>query len=156
MIKKWFEGSSLIECSFQSLEHAIMNHGKFYEGVVSFMSGISSVEILEQGSDYLTIRTNEGIMKRTKIRKSIAQDIISIDFDEEYKAGKMITTNAHFFDEFTSTKNGIKHSTTISDVKAPGVLGFFYRVFGSNNIGKAVLSSHKIYLESLKVSDNYS
>ena len=150
MIKNWFEGSSLIECSFQSLEHAIENHGKFYEGIVSFMSGISSVEILEQGRDYLIIRTNEGIMKRTKITKSIAQDIISVEFDEEYKAGKIITTNAHYFDEFTSTENGIKHSTTISDVKASGILGFFYRVFGSANIGKAVLSSHKTYLETLK------
>ena len=149
-MKNWFEGSNLIECSFQSLERAIENHGSFYEGVVSFMSGISSVEILEQGTDYLVIKTNEGIMKRTKIKKSIAQDIISVEFDEEYKAGKMITTSSHFFDEFTSTENGIKHSTTITDVKAPGILGFFYRVFGSANIGKAVLISHKIYLEALK------
>jgi hypothetical protein len=150
MKKKWFEGSSLIEYSFQSLERAIKNHGKFYEGVVSCMSGISSVELLEQGKDYLIIKTNEGIMKRTEIKKSIEPDYIVIEFDEEYRAGKTVTTRSHFFDEFTSTENGIKLITTISDVKASGILGLAYRLFGSSSIGKAVLSSHKTYLEALK------
>ena len=150
MKKNWFEGSNIIECSFQSLEHAIENHGKFYEGVVSCMSGISNVELLEQGKDYLIIKTNEGIMKRTNIKKSTKPDVIVVEFDEEYRAGKMVTTRSHFFDEFTSNENGLTLITTISDVKAPGILGFVYRLFGGANIGKAILSSHKTYLEALE------
>ncbi len=150
MKKNWFEGSSKIECSFQSLEHAIENHGKFYEGVVSCMPGISSVELLENGKDYLIIKTNEGIMKRTNIEKSISSDIIVVEFDEEYSAGKTVTAHSHFLDKFTSTENGIRLETTISDVKAPGILGLIYRLFGSANIGKAILRSYKTYLEALK------
>lgn len=150
MKKNWFEGSSKIECSFHSLEHTIENHGKFYEGVVSCMPGISSVELLENGKDYLIIKTNEGIMKRTNIEKSISPDKIVVKFDEEYRAGKMVTARSHFFDVFTSNENGLTLMTTISDVKAPGILGFVYRLFGGANIGKAILSSHKTYLEALK------
>jgi len=150
MRKKWFEGSCTIGCRFQSLEHSIEDHGKFYEGVVSCMPGISSVELLEQGSDYLIIETSEGIMKRTNLKKSIKQDIVVVEYDEEYKAGKMVTTHSHFLDEFTSNEDGIKLKTTISDVRASGVLGLIYRLFGSSNIGKAVLNSHKTYLEALE------
>ena len=88
-------------------------------------------------------------MKRINIKKRIMPDSITVEFDEEYEAGKMITTRSHFFDAFSLTGNGIKHRTTISNIKAPGFLGFFYKVFGSTNIGKAILSSHKIYLEAL-------
>jgi len=49
--KKWFEGSNTIECSFQDLKQSIENHGRFYAGVISFMSGLTSVELMEQGGD---------------------------------------------------------------------------------------------------------
>ena len=150
MKKNWFEGSSIIECSFHNLEKAIENHGKFYEGVVSCMPGISSVELLENGEDYLIIKTNEGIMKRTNIGKNISQNKIVVEFDEEYRAGKMITARSHFFDKFTSNENGLTLMTTISDLEAPGILGFVYKLFGGANIGNAILSSHKTYLEALK------
>ena len=150
MKKYWFEGSSIIDCNFQILEPAIENHANFYEGVVSCMSGISSVEVLEQGGDYLIFKTNEGIMKRTNIKKSYKPDIIEIEFDEEYKAGRIVTAHSHFLEKFTPMENGIRLETTISDVKAPGILGLIYRLFGSANIGKAILRSHKIYLEALK------
>lgn len=150
MRKKWFEGSNTINCSIQNLGREVKNHGKFYEGVVSHMPGISYVELLEQGKDYLIIKTNEGLMKRTNIKKSIESKFIMVEFDEEYIAGKMVTTRSHYHDEFSANEDGIEHRITISDVKAPGVLGKVYRIFGSSNIGKAVLTSHKIYLEALK------
>jgi hypothetical protein len=133
------------------LKHSIENHGSFYKDVVSFMTGITSVELLEQGSDYVIIKTNEGIMKRTNISKRIEPDSVVIEFDEEYQAGRMVTANSHFFDEFFTTENGIIHRTVISDIKAPGFIGFFYRTFGSASIGKAVLKSYKAYLEKSRV-----
>lgn len=148
MKKIWFKGSDSIDCEFKRLVQAIENHGKFYEGVVGFMPGISHAELLEQGIDFLIIKTNEGIMKRTNMKKIITKDAISVEFDEEYRAGKMITTSTHFFDEFTSMRNGMIHKSTISDVKATGILGFFYTKFGGNKIGNAILKSHKIYLEA--------
>ncbi len=111
------------------------------------MSGISSTELIEQGQDYVIIRTNEGIMKRTNISKQIEPVGVVIEFDEEYEAGRMVTARSHYFDEFLKTENGISHRTVISEVKAPGLLGFFYRTFGSGSIGKAVLASYKAYLE---------
>ncbi len=147
MEKKWFEGSNLIESNIQELKRSIENHGKFYVGVVGFMSGLTSVELLEQGRDYVIIKTNEGIMKRTNISKQIEPNSVVIEFDEEYEAGRMVTARSHYFDEFLKTENGISHRTVISEVKAPGLLGFFYRTFGSGSIGKAVLDSYKAYLE---------
>ncbi len=150
MKKRWFTGSGYIESDFQNLKKTIRDHGKFYEGVISEMPGISRVELLAQGDDHLTIKTNEGLMKRTNIRKQFNPEVISIAFDEEYSAGKTITVCSHFVDEFTASGSGVNHQTTISHVNAPGFLGFFYRLFASNNIGRAVLSSHKKYLENLR------
>ncbi len=45
-----------------------------------------------------------------------------VEFDEEYKAGKAVTAHTHFYDEFTSMEKGISYKTTISDVKASGVI----------------------------------
>ena len=111
------------------------------------MPGLTSVELVEQGSDFVVIRTNEGLMKRTNISKLIEAESVVVEFDEEYQAGSKITTNSHFLDEFTTSDTGVKHRTVMSDVEAPGLLGFFYRTFGKSNIGSAFLKSYKTYLE---------
>ncbi len=49
-----------------------------------------------------------------------------------------------------SVLGGEGNTKPISDVKASGELGLIYRFLGSANIGKAVLSSHKAYLEKLR------
>ncbi|MEQ8554539.1 MAG: hypothetical protein RIC06_14935 [Cyclobacteriaceae bacterium] len=153
MKKHWFTGSGYIESDFQNLKKAIVDHGKFYEGVTRNMSGITGARLLEQGASHLSIETNEGIMNRTSIKKEFKPEVISIAFDEEYKAGKIIKVSSHFLHEFTVNGAGIKHHITISDVRASGVLGFFYRVFARNNIGKILLGAHKRYLEELKDRD---
>ena len=43
-----------------------------------------------QGDDWVTIKIDEGVMKRTDIVKSIEIESVIIEFDDEYKAGKMI------------------------------------------------------------------
>lgn len=143
----WFEGSDEIECNIQQVKHALENHGEHYVGVISLMPGLTSVELVEQGSDFVIIRTNEGLMKRTNISKRIEAESVVVEFDEEYQAGKKITTKSHYLDEFTTSETGVKHRTVISGVEAPGFLGFFYRNFGKSNIGKAVLKSYKTYFE---------
>ncbi len=70
-----------------------------------------------------------------------------VEFDEEYQAGKTVTTNAHFFHEFESKESVINHRIVISNLSAPGFMGFFYKKFGSSNIGKAFLKTYKTYLE---------
>jgi len=150
MKKNWFEGSGLIACSIHRLKNALEDHGKFYEGVTRNMSGITGGKLLEQGASHLRIETNEGIMNRTGIKKEFKSEVISIAFDEEYKAGKIINVRSHFLHEFTVNGAGVKHHITISDVRASGVLGFFYRIFARNNIGKILLGAHKRYLEDLK------
>lgn len=72
---------------------------------------------------------------------------IEIEFDEEYEAGTRMTARSHYRDEFSATDSGARCRTTISGVEAPGVLGFFYRTFGSSNIGKAVLEATRQHFE---------
>ena len=143
----WFEGSNEIECTIQQVKHALENHGKHYVGVISLMPGLTSVELVEQGSDFVIIRTNEGLMKRTNISTRIEAESVVVEFDEEYQAGRMVTTKSHYLDEFKTSDTGVKHRTVMSDVEARGLLGFFYRNFGKSSIGKASLKSYKTYLE---------
>jgi len=143
----WFEGSNEIECALQQVKQAFEDHGKHYIGVISLMPGLFSVDLVEQGSDFVIIRTNEGLMKRTNISKLIEDERVVAEFDEEYQAGSKVTTKSHFWDEFTTSEIGVKHSIVISDVEASGLLGFFYKFFGKSNIGKAILKSYKTYLE---------
>ena len=143
----WFEGHSEIECNIQVVINTLENHGEHYLGVVSLMPGLTSVELVEQGDDFVTIKTNEGLMKRTNISKNIEPQRVIIEFDEEYEARSMVTANSHFRDEFSINGTGVTHHLIMSDVKARGLLGFFYRRFGSSNIGNALLKSYKAYLE---------
>ena len=142
----WFEGSSEIECNIQQVKRALENLGDHYVGVISLMPSLTSAELTEQGKDFVIIRTNEGLMKRTGISIVIEADGVVVECDEEYQAASM-TTKSHFLDEFTATDKGVMHRTVISSVEAPGLLGFFYRKFGSSNMGKAFLRSYKSYLE---------
>jgi hypothetical protein len=143
----WFEGSNEIECNIQTVKQSFENHGEHYVGLISLMPGLASVELVEQGSDFVIIRTNEGLMKRTNICKLIEAESVVVEFDEEYQAGSMITTRSHFLDEFTTSDTGVKHRTFISGVKTSGLLGFFYRNLGSSNAGGAFLKSYKTYFE---------
>ena len=143
----WFEGSNEIECNIQQVRHAIEDYGEHFVGVISLMPGLTRVELVEQGSDFVSIRTNEGLMKRTNITKLIEAESVVVESDEEYQAGSKITTKSHFLDEFTTSDTGVKHHTVMSGVEARGLLGFFYRNFGSSNTGNAFLKSYKTYFE---------
>ena len=143
----WFEGYNDIECNIQQVKDALENLGEHYVGVISLMPGMTSVELVEQGSDFVTIKTNEGLMKRTNISKRIETESMVVEFDEEYQAGSKVTTKSHFSDEFMTSETGVKHRTVMSGVEAPGLLGFFYRNFGKSNIGNAILKSYKTYFE---------
>ena len=143
----WFEGSNEINCTIQQVKNAFENHGEHYVGVIGLMPGLNRVELMEQGSDYVIIGTNEGVMKRTNISILIEAKKVVVELDEEYQAGSKITTKSHFLDDFTVSNTGVRHRIVISDVEAPGLLGIFYRKFGSSNIGNAFLKSYKSYLE---------
>ncbi len=88
-------------------------------------------------------------MKRTGIALQSGRVSVVLEFDEEYKAGSMAPFVSHYREAFQAHGGIVKHKTTISGIKAPGVMGFFYKHLGSGNIGRAVLASHKGYLESL-------
>ncbi len=143
----WFEGSEEIECDIQHVKQSLENLGEHYVGVISLMPGLTSAELVEQGHDFVFIKTNEGLMKRTNIAKRVESDSVVVEFDEEYQAGSKVTTTGHFLDEFTSSDAGVRYRTVISDVEAAGLLGFFYRRLGSSNTGNAFLKSYKTYLE---------
>ena len=144
----WFEGTTAIDCDLQAVEASLADFATHLVGVVRSMPGISEAELLEQGEDSVTIRTNEGVMRRRNIECSVGDDEIILRSDEVYEAGK-ITVRSHFDDAYTaSSSGGVQFRSVVSDVQANGMLGFLYRRFGSRNMGKALLSSQKMYLES--------
>ncbi len=143
----WFEGSGDIDCSIGEVKQALENHGELFVGIVSRMPGMTSVELVKQGSDSATIRTNEGLMTRSNISKRVEAERVEIEFDEKYEAGSKVTATSHFSDEFTTSNKGVAHRLVISDVEAPGFLGFFYQRFGNSKTGNAFLAAYKGYLE---------
>ena len=102
------------------------------------------------GSNYVTIQTNEGQMKRTNITKKIESESVIVEFDEEYQAGKMVT-KTHYLNEFTISNNKVNHRAVLSGVDASGFLGFLYKKLGKSNIGNAVMNSYKTYFEMKKL-----
>jgi hypothetical protein len=112
------------------------------------MPGMTSVELVDQGSDFVTIKTNEGLMKRTNISKRGEGDGVVVEFDEVYEAGSKVTATSHFSESFTASDAGVTYRLTMSNVEAPGFLGFFYSKFGSSKTGNAFLSAYKTYFES--------
>lgn len=143
----WFEGEGEIDRTIEQVKGSLQDLGRHFVGVVGLMPGLTTVELVEQGEGFVTIETNEGMMNRTNITTTMTADGVVIEFDEVYEAGSKVTAHSHFREEFTSTASGVKHHLVMSDVEAPGFLGFFYQRLGSKSIGKAVLQSNKSYLE---------
>jgi len=143
----WFEGDGDIGCDIEQVKRSFEDLGAHYFGVVGRMPGLTSVSLVEQGPDSVTIRTNEGLMQRTNIVLRSEADRVVVELDEAYQAGSKVHTTAHFQDEFVASGGGVRHRTVISGVEASGVLGFFYRTFGRANTGKAFLASYKAHLE---------
>jgi hypothetical protein len=142
-----FNGDTNIQCDLLKIKKSFEDIGRHFTEVTSLMPGMSSVELVEKGSNYVIIKTNEGIMKRTNIIISKKDKELSISFDEEYAAGKKITATSQYAYIFHPIDDQVRQDLTISNVKSPGILGFFYKNFGGNNIGKAVLKSYKDLFE---------
>lgn len=143
----WFEGSREFDCNIGQVKRALENSGELYAGIVSLMPGLTSVELVEQGSDSVTIRTNEGLMKRANISKSVEADRVVVNLDENYEAGSKVTTTSHSSEEFTTGDTGVTYHLVMSDVEAPGFLGFFYQGFGGSKTGNAFLTAYQAHLE---------
>lgn len=144
----WYENNNEIDCDIQKIKESFNNWGEHYAAVISFMPGLTSVELLEQGKDFVTIRTNEGLMKRTNIFMNIENERVIVEFDEEYHAGRMINVQSHYWDEFIQRGSIVKHRIVLSNVHAPGLLGFFYVKMGKSSIGNALLKSYKTFFET--------
>jgi hypothetical protein len=112
------------------------------------MPGLVNVELVEQGDDFVIIKTNEGLIKRTNISKPIETESVVVEYDEEYQAGSKINVKTHYRKEFMTISLGVKHHLVMSDFKAPGFLGFFYRKFDKSSTGNALLKAYKTYFEN--------
>ena len=146
-MSNWFEGSIDLGCSIQQVKTSYKNFGDHFVGIVSLMPGLTSVELMEQGQDFVIIKTNEGLMKRKNISKTIEADSLIVEFDEDYQAGAIGTVKSHYREEFKRSDTVVSYRSVISTVEAPGILGFFYRTFGKTSTGNAVLNSNKTYFD---------
>lgn len=149
MTSIWFEGFGNIDCDMQKIRDSLYSLCEHFVDVVSLMPGMTEVIKIEEGSDFVIIKTNEGLMKRTKIFTKIEANTTILEFDEEYKAGKKMAATSHYRSEFSANGSGITHRLVISNVNFPGILGFIYRKFASRNIGNAVLKSYTTFFEGL-------
>lgn len=145
----WFKDSCKVDCSLHTALNSLNNKGRHYEQVVRLMPGISESNLVNETSDSISIQTNEGLMKRDNIIIEKHDEWVTIEYHEEYIAGKAMTSKSQIKEKFVKDDKGISYLLTISNVKATGFLGFFYRLFGKNSIGKALMNSHKTYLESI-------
>lgn len=140
--KIWYQGSTMLACNMEEITKSLSDIGKHYKELISVYPGMTTLELIEQGEDYVTIKTNEGTMKRTNISVDRSEDKILIEFDEEYITSK-VTSNAHFVEKFQAKNDNIELNIEISNLAAPGFLGFFLRNFGSKNIGNGFLDSYR-------------
>ncbi|NND05550.1 MAG: hypothetical protein HKN87_04145 [Saprospiraceae bacterium] len=142
----WYQKSIMIDCSIEDINKSLNNLGEHYEELMTVYPGMTTVELIEHDRDYVTIKTNEGLMKRTNISVTILKDKTLVEFDEEYITSKL-TTNSHFVEIFKDKNNNTELNLEISNLTAPGFLGFFLRNFGSKNIGNGFLDSYRKILE---------
>jgi len=143
----WFEGTNDIACDIQQAKLAAADPGEYFAAIVRLLPGMTSVDLVEQDADSVTIRTNEGLMVRSGISTREEPDGVVMEFDEQYQAGSRVTVNTHFMDEFTASDSGMAHRLVMSNVAAPGFLGFFYRKFGGSKMGKGYLTAYKAHFE---------
>ncbi|NNF64018.1 MAG: hypothetical protein HKN07_07130 [Acidimicrobiia bacterium] len=151
MMSAWFEGTIEVDCDIEQVNAALENLGDLYVAIVSRMPGLHTVELVEQGDDFVTIRTNEGLMKRSSISKRTESDRMVVEFDERYDAGSKVTATSHFSEEFAKGDNGVTYRLVMTDVEAPGFLGFFYQKFGSSKTGNAFLEAYRGHFEKKSV-----
>jgi len=140
--KIWFQKSTTINCNIKDIDKSLENLGNHYKQIMDKYPGMINVELIEAGEDFVTIKTNEGLMKRTNFSISKSEGKILVEFDEEYIT-RQLTTYSHFEERFEGKNNEVELNIKISNIVAPGFLGFLLRNFGGNNIGKAFLNSYK-------------
>lgn len=143
----WFDDDIRIDCGIDDVRRSVEDLGTHYAGVVGCLPGLTTVELVDQSSESVTIRTNEGTMRRTNISTSVDPLRVVIELDEEYEAGSKVTTRSHFRDEFTTDGSAVTLRVVISDVRADGFLGFLYRTFGGSRMGKAFLTANADHLQ---------
>ncbi len=147
-MKTLFEGSAELPFSLQDITDALANIGLFFVETTRRMPDMTSVVLVEQGADFVTFKTNEGLVKRTNIDIRLTEERISVEYAEEYWAGKLIAGISHVMDEFTPSQTGLTHTTTISGVEAPGFGGFFSRSLDVPGLGKALQAAQRAHIEA--------
>lgn len=138
----WFDGEHELACSFEEICSAWEEPGATFVSILKFYPGLTTVNLVDEKNDSVTIKTNEGTMTRTNLVSNIEANRLRVEFDERYEAGNKVSATSHFVHEFSASETGVHHKIEIHDVVAPGVLGFFYRHLASGNIGKGFLDAY--------------
>lgn len=147
-MKTLFEGSTDLPFSLQEITDAISDIGLYFVETTRRMPDMTSVVLVEQGADFVTFKTNAGLVKRTNIDIRLTDEGISVEYAEEYWAGKLIAGISHVMDAFTPGRSGLTHTTTISGVEAPGFGGFFSRSLDVDALGSALQAAQRAHIEA--------
>jgi hypothetical protein len=143
----WFKGNITFDGKIDDVKKLVEDHASHFQLVVKTMPGMTKSEIEKTGSDYVHIRTNEGFMKRTNVKKIVDDEKVLIEFDESYDGGKLVNVNSHYQLEFKGHDDHIHLTCTIDLIKSRGFLGIVYKLFSSKSIGNATLKVYKSIIE---------
>lgn len=142
----WFDGTRHLPVTLDHVREATRDHGTHVLGVVERMPGMRGVELLETGAESVVVRTDEGLMTRTAMHRLADARRVVVDCDEHYRAGRAVTATSHMRVEAVPDGDGVLVRITVTDLAAPGPLGFVYRLFGAQRMGKAWLDAYEGYL----------
>jgi hypothetical protein len=145
-MKTLFEGTTVLPFSLQDISAALSNIGLYFIETTRNMPTITDVILIEQGANFVTFKTNEGLVKRTNIAIEHTEARIRVEYAEEYWAGKLIAGISHVMDDFTTSQTGVEHCTIISGVEAPGFGGFFTRNLDVSSLGKALQTAQRRHI----------
>ena len=59
--KIWYQKSTRVVCNIEDISKSLSDIGKHYKELMSVYPGMTTVELIEQGKDYVTIKTSEGL-----------------------------------------------------------------------------------------------
>ncbi len=116
-MKVWFDGTQTIDCTIDDVKESLGDLGRHHVGVVGRLPG----------------PVNRGSARQVETERA---------WSSSTRPTRPVPGHGQLT-IFTSSPSdgGVTHRLVMSDVEANGLLGFFYRRFGSAKMGKAFLAA---------------
>lgn len=102
-----FESGNEVECTIRQVKDAATNYGEPFVDVARLLAGLTSVELIDQGTDSAAFRTIEALMKPPNIVEHIEAERAVAELNVESRAGSRVTAMSHCRHEFPAGDSGV-------------------------------------------------